>query len=96
MSVDLFEAKNYKTASHPMLFHSHVHSLCYLTLPLGTDLLTLDLGVLVDHGEAGLVARHPPDPLGHDEQHTLVLLVLDVADLENGVRKCKRQTIFLT
>ena len=34
-----------------------------LGLALGADLLGLDLGVLVGHGEVALVPRHPPDPL---------------------------------
>ena len=34
-----------------------------LGLALRADLLGLDLGVLVGHGEVALVPRHPPDPL---------------------------------
>merc|ERR1719186_2228884 len=57
----------------------------YLELDLGfslwTDLLGLYLGVLMGHREGALGPWHPSNPLGHDKQDPLILLVLNLAHL---------------
>ena len=57
-----------------------------LGLAFRRDLLVLDVGVLVVDGEGvALVAHHPGDPLAHDVQRALVLLVLDMRHLQQNV-----------
>lgn len=53
-----------------------------LGLPLRADLLAPDVRVAVDHGEGLLRPRHPPQPLAHQVQHTVVLFVADMGGLK--------------